>query len=160
MVDVDVRAIWFGISGPAFHVFGRRDLRHAGEVVDADVWGSGGNFGGTCPVELSVPAQNIMTLDVGYACGWSQHEDDVIVPDNDLRGAQLLRPQRDLLERSEKSESAELTAGGVENLGEDYIETRTVLPRLEMNTTYGSQGHASPRDACVWASARKVCARR
>ena len=56
------------------------------------VRGRGGNF------DLPVPgaAQNIMTSTVTLDIGWSQHEDDMIIPDHNIRGAQLLRPQSDL----------------------------------------------------------------
>lgn len=76
----DVERGKLGIFGPVFHIFGRRNLCHA----RPDVRGSGTKVG-TC-LELVVLARKIMTLDVGYARGWSQHQNDVVIPDNDLRG--------------------------------------------------------------------------
>ena len=77
---VDVKRGRLGIFGSVCHIFGRRNLCHP----RPDVRGSSTKVG-TC-LELVVLAQKIRTLDVGYARGWSQHQNDMVIPDNDLRG--------------------------------------------------------------------------
>ena len=90
MADCDA-----GVAGAAIVIIavlgvgllmGRRSLWH-GHAEGC----CGGNFldACTCTIELPIAGatQNIMTLDVGYACGWAQHEDNVVIPDHNIRGA-------------------------------------------------------------------------